>query len=101
MKRLTKQQREEQESLELKNYKTTYDKIGRYLLLISGLIFLFIGLFLTITDSVSIGSSLPGRMGVGGGQPRALNGPFTLFLAFVFLLGAFWDKLKEIRNKKK
>lgn len=96
--KLTKKEQDELDYKEIRSYKSKFDKIGYYVNFICGILILLVGLYLTFADKISIGTTLPGRSGSGGGQSIILNGPVTLFLGVFFLILPVYSLIKK--NKK-
>ena len=97
-----KVKKEEQDKLdykEIREYKPITNKIGFYVCLISGLIILFMGIFLWITNSIGTGFTISNRYGNGGGKPAMISGPGTVFLGIIALL--FANEIRRIDKKRK
>ena len=83
-----------------KPYKSdmSIGKMGYYIWFFTGLIIFIIGVFLTISDSISTGVTSANEIGEGGGRPAFINGPGAIGLGLAFLIALFFNrKNKTIR----
>jgi hypothetical protein len=82
-------------------YAPQYRNMPLYVILFCGLIISFIGLYLLITNQISVGRSQPGRFGGAGGQSQIINGPFTLFIGLIICVFPAWQLFKQEIGKRR
>ena len=73
-------------------------KFPLYVILFCGIIVSIIGLWLTISDTIATGTTLPSRYGQGGGQHIILSGPS---ITIIGILLCMFPSIQLIRNGMK
>ena len=75
-----------------KPYETNLStgKMGYYIWLVTGLVISIVGLFLTVTESVSKGVTSSNEIGEGGGQSTFITGPGALIIGLLILASIFF-----------
>jgi len=58
-------------------------KFPLYIILFSGIIVTIIGLWLTVSDTLASGTTLPSKFGQGGGQHIILNGTSVIIIGIL------------------
>lgn len=83
------------------NSAEQYRKMPTFIILFSGLSIFFIGLYLTLKNSVAIGLYQHGRSGQGRGQMIVVSGSYLIFFGIIFMIFPMYILIKQyFKNKR-
>lgn len=75
-------------------------KFPLYIILTCGIVVTVVGLWLTTSNTLASGTTLPSRYGQGGGQHVVLNGPFTILIGILICIFPAFQLIKKTPMKK-
>jgi hypothetical protein len=81
------------------NEEGQFRKFPLYVILSCGVVVVIIGLWLTISNTLASGTTLPSKYGQGGGQQIILNGPFTIIIGILICIFPSFQLIRKAIKK--